>query len=450
MKRRLFGTDGIRGEAGFFPLDQETVKKVGAALAVSMHNGGRPLRVAIGRDTRESGVWIATTLLDALASWDVAAVWDLGVITTPGLAFLTRRHEFDLGVMISASHNPYQDNGIKVFDKNGAKLSDEKELEVEHLVFNGELSSSSVIRQGRRGRIVHAEDRSDEYVAFLVSQAESDLSLFRVGLDVAHGAAYSIAPRVFRQLGAKVYVVSDQPDGKNINEDCGSLHLNRVRRLVKEEGLDYGIAFDGDADRSLLVTANGDVFDGDFILYALSQALIESGQLKANCVVGTVMTNFALELALKQRNVRLVRAAVGDRYVLEEMGKAGANLGGEPSGHIILRDLHTTGDGCLTAVMMARLVAARKTRLEALGKGFQPFPQILEGLRVKHKIPLEDSPAMIALILAAEGRLQGAGRVVVRYSGTEPLLRIMAEGKDAALVQELVEGLKRDFNRILG
>lgn len=253
----------------------------------------------------------------------------------------------------------------------------------------------------------------------------------------------------FRELGANVYVINDKPDGKNINEDCGSLHLERLRRLVQENELDYGIAFDGDADRSLLVTADGNVFDGDFILYALSQALLESRQLKANCVVGTVMTNFALELALKQRNVRLVRAAVGDRYVLEEMGRAGANLGGEPSGHIILRDLHTTGDGCLTAVTMAKLVAARKARLEALGEGFRPFPQILEGLRVKHKIPLEDSPEMLGLIQAAEGRLRGAGRVVVRYSGTEPLLRIMAEGKDATLVRELVEVLKRDFARIL-
>ncbi len=450
MKRRLFGTDGIRGEAGVFPLDQETVKKVGAALALSMQNGGHQLKVAIGRDTRESGTWISKVLLDALVSCDVEAVWDLGVITTPGLAFLTRRHEFDVGIMISASHNPYQDNGIKVFSSEGTKLSDEKEFQIESLVFNGTPPSTPSIRKAKRARIVQAEDRSEEYVAFLASQVEGNLSRFRVGLDAAHGAAFSIAPRLFRRLGAEVEVINDQPDGKNINHNCGSLHLDRVRTLVCEKGLDYGVAFDGDADRSLFVMANGKVFDGDSILYALSLDLLEKSRLKGNCVVGTVMTNYALELALQRKNIRLVRAAVGDRYVLEGMDKAGANLGGEPSGHIILRDLHTTGDGCLTAAVLAGLMAARQTRLESLVEGFQPFPQLLDGLRVKQKIPLEESPVMTRLIRAAEARLQGGGRVVVRYSGTEPLLRIMAEGADAELVREIVADLKQEFAQLLG
>jgi phosphoglucosamine mutase len=449
MKRRLFGTDGIRGEAGVFPLDQDTVKKVGAALALSMQNGGHQLKVAIGRDTRESGSWISKALLEALVSCEVEAVWDLGVITTPGLAFLTRRHEFDVGIMISASHNPYQDNGIKVFGSEGTKLSDEKELQIEEFVFNGISPSPPSIRKAKHSRIVHAEDRSEEYVAFLASHVEGTLSRFRVGLDAAHGAAFSIAPQLFRRLGAKVEVINDQPDGRNINHDCGSLHLDKVRRLVCERGLDYGVAFDGDADRSLFIMANGKVFDGDSVIYALSQDLIEKNQLKANCVVGTVMTNFALELALQRKNIQLVRAAVGDRYVLEEMDKAGANLGGEPSGHIILRDLHTTGDGCLTAAVLAGLMAARETRLEALVEGFQAFPQLLDGLRVKQKIPLEESPVMLGLIKAAEARLRGVGRVV-RYSGTEPLLRIMAEGADANLVREIVTDLKHEFGRLLG
>ena len=252
MKRRLFGTDGIRGEAGVFPLDQDTVKKVGAAIALSMQNGGHQLKVAIGRDTRESGSWISKALLEALISCEVEAVWDLGVITTPGLAFLTRRHEFDVGIMISASHNPYQDNGIKVFSSEGTKLSDEKELQIEGLVFNEIPPSLPTILRAKRARIVHAEDRSEEYVAFLASQVDVSLSKFRVGLDVAQGAAFSIAPRLFRRLGAEVEVINDQPDGKNINHNCGSLHLDRLRQLVcdKRIGLWGGIRW---RCRSILV-----------------------------------------------------------------------------------------------------------------------------------------------------------------------------------------------------
>lgn len=452
MKRRLFGTDGIRGEAGSFPLDSDTIRKVGIALAVALRNGGQAnLKVAIGRDTRESGNWITRDLLEAITSCGVEVVWDLGVITTPGLAYLTRQHAFDLGIMISASHNPYQDNGIKVFGSNGTKLSDDKELEIEALVFKeAEGSPAPSISAAARTSAVQTADRSEEYLEFLTSRVGEDLSAFRVGLDVAHGAAYSIAPRLFRRLGARVEVLSDHPDGKNINENCGSLHLDSLRRLVLEKGLDYGVAFDGDADRSLFVTSEGRIFDGDCVLFALAQEFSEKGQLKAHSVVGTVMSNFALELALRRKNIRLVRAAVGDRYVLEEMNRIGANLGGEPSGHILLRDHHTTGDGCLTAASIAGLMARRRCSLQSLIVGFQPFPQLLDGLRVKQKIPLEESEEMTSFIRSAEERLQGEGRIVVRYSGTEPLLRIMAEGPDAELVRNIVGDLKLQFASVLG
>ena len=444
--KKLFGTDGIRGVAGKFPLDRATLFSIGCALGETLLSEGKPPRVLIGRDTRESGTWISEELVGALAAIGVDSISDAAVISTPGLAYLTRAHQFDMGIMISASHNPFEDNGIKIFGKDGYKLTDDVEVKTEERIYQYISNGRPTSRENHsRNKSVNTPQLVDDYTSFLTSQFRSDLTLLRIGLDVCHGAAYSIAPKVFNSLGASVLVINDQPNGRNINQGCGSLHLDGIRKLVRENQLDFGIAFDGDADRSLFITATGKIFDGDYILYALSLYFQQENQLKSGKIVGTVMTNFALEVALRQKGIDLIRAAVGDRYVLEEMKKVGANLGGEPSGHVILSDYHTTGDGMLTAVTLAWILSSQNQSLDALSEGFQPFPQVLDGLRVQKKIPLSTSPEITNLIREAERHLKGSGRMVVRYSGTEPLLRIMAEGEDRAFVKSLVSKLKRDL-----
>jgi phosphoglucosamine mutase len=446
--KKLFGTDGIRGIAGEFPLDPITVGQVGLAMGHSLVQATVGPRVILGRDTRESGEWISGSLTDALQASGVKIVQDAGIITTPGLAYLARFHQFDLGVMISASHNPFRDNGIKVFSRDGCKLPDDWEVELEKEIYSR-----------REGRIVSPKvetmigvrcqpDLVEHYKDFLVKHFHGEYRAGRMGMDLCNGSAYSIAPAVFRELGAEFEIISAQPDGRNINLNCGSLHLEPLVKLVQQSRLEFGVAFDGDADRSLFVTSSGKIFDGDHVLYALAKDLKSRGGLRQNTVVGTVMTNFALELALKREGIHLARASVGDKYVLEEMNRVGANLGGEPSGHIILSDLHTTGDGLLTAVKLSELLSRRQVRLDELIEGFQPFPQVLMGLRVSKRIPLVETPKVAQLILSAEEVLGDRGRVVVRYSGTEPLLRIMAEGEDAVQVRTLVLELKNELEHL--
>jgi phosphoglucosamine mutase len=447
--KKFFGTDGIRGVAGEPPLDRETLWRIGLALAETRSPGKGHPHVLIGRDTRISGGWIAQVLEDALVHSGIEAISDVGIISTPGLAHLTRLHQFDLGVMISASHNPYEDNGIKIFGRDGFKLSDEEEMAIEKRINVLGDRSPGAETTTKRGSCLHAPQMAADYLAFLKTQMKVSLSPLRVGLDVCNGSASAIAPGVFEALGAAVSVINNHPDGRNINLDCGSLHLAGIARLVKEQQLDFGVAFDGDADRSLFVTASGKIFDGDSALYALSMNFQANASLKVNKVVGTVMSNYALELALRRHGIELLRAAVGDRYVLEMMRQVGANLGGEPSGHIVLSDCHTTGDGILTAVKLAEILSARKVSLDELTDGFTPYPQVLESLRVRNKIPLEDSPEIGQVIEAAEGQLKGKGRIVVRYSGTEPLLRIMAEGEDRDQVEALVSTLKSGLALVL-
>lgn len=443
LVRKLFGTDGIRGVAGVPPLDAETLPKIGRALAgISSQVGGKP-RVVLGRDTRVSGEWISRTLAESLSDAGTEAVCDVGIISTPGLAYLTRSLRFDLGIMVSASHNPFQDNGIKIFGPDGFKLSDGEEMKIEKLISRTEVTALQYAPQGR----LHQALLVDDYVNFLKSQIGTKLGSLRVGLDACNGSAYQIAPRVFRELGAQVEVINDAPDGKNINLNCGSLHLSGLISLVNELGLDLGVAFDGDADRSLFITSNGRVFDGDFVLYALAFHFQNNGILRGNKIVGTIMSNYALERVLKEHGLELLRAPVGDRYVLEMMKKAGANLGGEPSGHVILSDCHTTGDGILTALKLAELLVARSVSLDVMANGFQPYPQVLEGLKVREKLPL-NTPSIAALIRRAEESLKDSGRLVIRYSGTEPLLRIMAEGADGKEVQVLVSQLKSDLEMV--
>jgi phosphoglucosamine mutase len=403
----------------------------------------------MGRDTRESGEWITQALTGSLMANGIPEVYNAGVITTPGLAFLTRRDQFQLGIMISASHNPFRDNGIKIFSSDGYKLPDALELEIEKRIDRA-LKASRRPDSAAQSKAIDGQKLVEEYVAFLTSECSKKLTGFTIGMDLANGAAYQIAPEVFRRLGANLKVIHGQPDGLNINLNCGSLHLESLIDLVCQSKLSFGIAFDGDADRSLFVTASGKIFDGDYVLYALSECWKTTGELTSDKIVGTLMTNLALEKILEKKELQLIRAAVGDKYVLEEMIRHGANLGGEPSGHVILRNYHTTGDGILTAVKLAELLSDTNTDLDTLAAGYHPFPQILDGLKVRQRVSLTQTPEIAQLIAAAETTLGESGRLVIRYSGTEPLLRIMAEGQDADLVISLVAKLKSDLKTILG
>jgi len=442
---KLFGTDGIRGEAGCFPLDEKTVCAIGLALAEFGSPSGAG-RILIGRDTRESGPWIADRLSQGLAYRGVAAIHDLGVMPTAGLAYLTRTRGYDLGIMISASHNPYRDNGIKLFSGRGFKISDDREIEIERSI---ESWSTDPAVSDCRGSAApdKRESLAPDYLDFLSRQAGSRLAPLRVGLDVCNGAAYLLAPRLFQRLGAEVTVINDRPDGRNINRDCGSLHQEGLTRAVTANSLDLGVAFDGDADRALFVTGSGKCLDGDHVLYALSRHWKANGALAGGPVVGTIMTNLALEKALIREGIPLIRTPVGDKHVLQAMQASGAVLGGEPSGHIILGDQHTTGDGLLTAVKLAELVVRRGQSLDDLVAGYRPFPQVLDGLRVSRRVPIDQSPELSRLIGEARAQLSDSGRMVVRYSGTEPLLRIMAEGRELAQVQAAVDSLKAEASQ---
>ncbi|MXZ36267.1 MAG: phosphoglucosamine mutase [Acidobacteria bacterium] len=442
---KLFGTDGIRGEAGCFPLDEKTVCAIGLALAEFAGTQGAG-RILIARDTRESGPWIADRLSRGLACRGVSALHDLGVMPTAGLAYLTRARGYDLGIMISASHNPYRDNGIKLFSGDGFKISDDREIEIERSIESWRTAPAVSARHGPAG-LEKRESLASEYLDFLSRLAGTRLEPLRVGLDVCNGAAYLLAPRLFRRLGAEVTVINDRPDGRNINRDCGSLHLEGLTRAVKDNSLDLGVAFDGDADRALFITGSGKCLDGDHTLYALSRHWKADGTLAGGRVVGTIMSNLALEKALIREGIPLIRTPVGDKHVLQAMQATGAVLGGEPSGHMILSDLHTTGDGLLTAVKLAELLVGRGASLDDLVAGYRPFPQVLDGLRVSRRVPIDQSPELSRLIGDAQAQLSDSGRMVVRYSGTEPLLRIMAEGRELALVQATVDKLKHEASQ---
>lgn len=442
---KLFGTDGIRGEAGCFPLDEKTVCAIGLALAEFAGTQGAG-RILIARDTRESGPWIADRLSRGLVCRGVSALHDLGVMPTAGLAYLTRARGYDLGIMISASHNPYRDNGIKLFSGEGFKISDDREIEIERSIESWRTAPAVSARHGSAG-LEKRESLASEYLDFLSRLAGTRLEPLRVGLDVCNGAAYLLAPRLFRRLGAEVTVINDRPDGRNINRDCGSLHLEGLTRAVKDNSLDLGVAFDGDADRALFITGSGKCLDGDHTLYALSRHWKADGTLAGGQVVGTIMSNLALEKALIREGIPLIRTPVGDKHVLQAMQASGAVLGGEPSGHMILSDLHTTGDGLLTAVKLAELLVGRGASLDDLVAGYRPFPQVLDGLRVSRRVPIDQSPELSRLIGDAQAQLSDSGRMVVRYSGTEPLLRIMAEGRELAQVQATVDKLKYEASQ---
>jgi len=445
--KRLFGTDGIRAVAGESPLDPATVRKFGAALAEVLNarsDTSGECRVVLGRDPRESGPWLRQAVVCGLASRHGRAT-DVGVVTTPGLAHVLRHNGFDAGVMISASHNPYADNGLKAFGADGFKLPDDTEREIERLMLDGAIDDP-----GESGAGMAEEPQLlDNYLSALEHAPENDLNGMKVVLDCANGSASGIAPSVFEGRGATVHTIGDSPDGRNINLDCGSLHLDRLREIVREQDADVGLAFDGDADRCLAVDRRGRSVDGDCILYITGTAMKRSGKLRGNAIVATIMSNFWLEERLGQEEITLHRAPVGDKYVLEKMTQEDLVLGGEQSGHVIFRDHATTGDGILTGLLLLDAVRNGPS-LEELMDGIRPYPQVLINVRVTEKPDLRKHSAIGPAVRKVEAELDGQGRVVLRYSGTEPKARVMLEGKEPRIVRRLAEELSGLIEKELG
>lgn len=447
--RQLFGTDGIRGVAGQFPLDPQTVHALGKALGDLARRMAPDPEVLIGMDTRESGPWLAAQVAGGLAERGVRTRF-AGVITTPGVAYLTRTDSFVAGVMISASHNPYQDNGIKVFGHSGYKLPDEQEHLIEQAIF-------AYRKAGLKAQPceLSADPGLDQrYVDSLASVFPCSLKGLRLVVDCGNGAASHLAPQLFKRLGAQVLTLGCSPDGRNINLGCGALYVDALRDKVRAEGAGLGLAFDGDADRAIFVARSGKIVDGDAVLLVVARSWLAKGRLSgpegSPIVVATVMSNLGLERALTARGIRLLRTPVGDKYVLEEMLRSGARLGGEQSGHIIFLDCATTGDGLLTALRVLEIIVESGSGLDELTEEFKVYPQRLLNVRVRTKKPLSKLPAVVAEIRAAEAAFGPAGRVLVRYSGTEPLARVMVEGPDLAQVEAFASRIARAIQRELG
>jgi phosphoglucosamine mutase len=443
---RLFGTDGVRGVAGEYPLDRATVRRLGAALVRALLHGagnGSP-HLLVGRDTRESGTWIEEELAHGAAG-EGADVTSAGVVPTPAIAYLTRaRSDYDAGVVISASHNPYRDNGIKVFSGKGEKFTESVEREVEAIVADPSWTAKAgAAAPVRRANLVAA------YLDHLraVFPESRMLEGMRIGVDCANGATTTVAPQLFGSLGFKVDVIGDAPDGRNINLGCGSTHPEQLSALVVERGCALGVAFDGDGDRAIFVDGTGQVVDGDAVLLMCGKQLQRERRLRADAIVATVMSNIGLELALQPLGIALVRTAVGDKYVMEEMQKRGASLGGEQSGHIIFSDYLFTGDGLCTALNVLRTVALTGRTLSELASELTTYPQVLLNVRVRERADLRTVPEIAAAIDRVESRVAGEGRLLVRYSGTEPLLRVMLEGKNQeqirAWAQEIIDVVER-------
>lgn len=454
MAKQLFGTDGIRGVPGEYPLDDATLDRVGLALgeylnsngtAANALHGAKP-RVLIGRDTRESGPHIAERIARGLAGAGAEPV-SAGVLTTPGVAWLVNREGFAAGVVISASHNPYHDNGVKLISASGMKFPDVVEAILEDTI----LAAREAL-DARSGMQLHDNEQiDDDYLAGLREAAlpGAKFAGMKIVLDCANGAASKLAPRLFRSLGAEVLAMNDQPDGRNINAGCGSLHPTAMQKRVVETSAALGVAFDGDADRAIFSSASGRLVDGDGVLLVTGRFLKAAGKLRGDVIVGTTMANLGLERALEKSGLKLVRTDVGDRYVLEEMQRSGANLGGEQSGHILFLDDATTGDGMLTALKIASIVALRGP-LDALVADLKIFPQKIVNVRVKAKPPLDSLPEVTQALAEAERALGKSGRVVLRYSGTEQLARVMVEAEHEEYVRRWTDALAEALRTAIG
>ena len=455
QQRQLFGTDGIRGVAGEFPLTTESTYLIGRALGHDLVRTTPKATAVIGQDTRESSRWIADRVSQGLAAVGVD-VHSAGVITTPGVAYLARSRGMAAGVVISASHNPWTDNGIKVFSRDGFKFSDSRELAIEEEIFallkNPAAAEDTALKVPEPSLPGEAELRH-AYIKSLAASVTSDLGKLRVLVDCANGAATAEAPELFRMLRIKATFIHVSPDGKNINEQCGALHPETLGKNVGASGgkFDLGVTFDGDADRALFCDSAGRVINGDAVLLAAARDMQAQGKLNTNTVVATTMSNMGLEIALKKSGIRMLRANVGDKYVLEEMLKTGAILGGEQSGHVIFLDGDaTTGDGLLTALRLMDIIVRAGKPLSDLVGDLKVFPQTIQNVRVREKVPFPKVPAVQAAITAAEKELDGNGRVVVRYSGTEALARVMVEAESEAKMRSVCAAIAGEIQRALG
>ena len=446
--KALFGTDGIRGEAGQFPLDPATVTAIGFSLASHLAASGAQPKIIIGRDTRESGPSIEQALIDG-ASRAGAQCLSAGVITTPGVAFVTRKEEAAAGVVISASHNPYHDNGIKIFAPSGRKMDDAVERLIEEDVYRNIAVPAALTTRNHSSAETQLHE---EYLSFLADEIGNGLDLkgLKIVVDCANGASSALAPTLFERLGANVIAINASPDGRNINRDCGSLHIDSLRDKVVKERADLGVAFDGDADRSLFVDAEGNFVDGDATLLALATHLQSHEKLKGDVVVATVMSNIGLEIALRSAGIRLVRTDVGDKYVLDELLRLGASLGGEQSGHIILPALSLAGDGMITTLCLLRALGESRKTLAEITAGFKRYPQILLNVRVREKVPFGDLAPVQAEVKEVEELLSHKGRLLLRYSGTERLARVMIEGENQGEIEEYARRIANAIEREIG
>ncbi len=447
--RKLFGTDGIRGKANHFPITPELVLRLGKAIALHFEKNGNAPKIVIGKDTRVSGYMIETALTSGLVSMG-GTVLLVGPVPTPAISFLVREEKADAGIVISASHNPAEDNGIKIFDTKGMKLSDADEQEIERTVFSEDPSHS--FHEGRKiGKAFRVEDARTRYTEFVKSTIGGrSLKGLKVVVDCANGAGYKIAPDAFFALGAEVIAINNKPDGLNINQGGGATDLAALSQKVIEVSADVGIALDGDADRVIITDSKGEEINGDKIMACLALDLKEKGRLAKDVVVATIMSNAGFESYMNKKGIKVIRAKVGDRYVIEEMKKSGFNFGGEQSGHIIYGDHSTTGDGIITALQFLSLMKEKGVSAAGLGNNFELYPQVLLNVKVKEKKPLDCMPSVVDEIKAAESILFGKGRVLVRYSGTENIARIMVEGKDEAEIKKIADSIAQKLREELG
>jgi phosphoglucosamine mutase len=445
--RNLFGTDGIRGVANTPPMTAENALKLGRAVAYLFRYRGRPGRIVVGKDTRLSCYMFETALSAGICSMG-AECWLTGPLPTPGTAHIASSMRADAGVVISASHNPFQDNGIKVFAGDGFKLPDATEAELERLMESNDLTAS-LAGPEQMGRTTRIEDAQGRYVAFLKSTFPRELTLegIRMVVDCANGAAYKVAPSVFEELGASVIPLGVQPNGRNINDGCGALHPRCVQGAVLENGAHLGIALDGDADRVIIVDEKGQIVDGDAVLAIIATRMLKQKTLRHDTLVVTVMSNLGLEHCVRGAGGTIVRTPVGDRYVVDEMRRANYNLGGEQSGHLIFLDYMTTGDGVVGALQILAAMVREERSVSELATVMSRYPQVLVNVEVAEKKPLEAMPTLTALIDGIEQKLQGEGRVLVRYSGTERKARVMVEGPDASVIQGFAEEIAAELER---
>lgn len=439
--RKLFGTDGIRGVANVYPMTIEIAMQVGRAIAFIVKDKAKGHRIVIGKDTRQSCYMLENALAAGICSMGVDVLL-VGPLPTPGIAFITTSMRADAGVVISASHNPFQDNGIKIFSSDGFKLPDEVEADIEDLIFSQKMAALRPVAD-EVGKAARIDDAKGRYIVFLKNAFPKKYTLddFHIVLDCAHGATYGVAPHVFEELGATVTTLGVNPDGKNINDGCGALHPELMAEKVKALGADIGLALDGDGDRLIVSDERGEIVDGDHIMAICAQELLKQRKLKKKTLVATVMSNMGLEEAMQDMGGRMVRTGVGDRYVVECMRKKGYSFGGEQSGHLVFLDHITTGDGILAGLQLLAIMKKRKKPLSELATIMESFPQVLKNVRMSTRVPIETIPNFLKTVEKMEQKLGKNGRILVRPSGTEPLIRVMVEGRDNVEINAIADEL---------